>query len=80
MDIYKVVTNNIKHYMSLLSTSEEYRIEYPNTNIEEYVSLKTKIKYSRLVNILNCREEITIEEVYRISVVLGVNIVDLFDK
>lgn len=78
MDIYKLVANNIKYYMNLLAEDGEYKIEYPKTNIEEYVSMNTKIKYSRLINILNGREEITIEEVYRISIVLRVSISDLF--
>lgn len=78
MEIYKIVTNNIKYYMNLLAEDDEYKIKYPNTNIEEYVSNNTKIKYSRLIDILNGREEITIEEVYRISIVLGVSIENLF--
>ena len=78
MEIYKIVTNNIKYYMSLLAEDEEYKIEYPNTSIEEYVSMNTKIKYSRLISALNGGEEITIDEVYRISIVLRVSIADLF--
>ena len=78
MNIYKEVANNIKYYMSMMAEDEEYKLEYPNTSIEEYVSMNTKIKYSRLINVLNSIEEITIDEVYRISVVLRINIADLF--
>lgn len=76
MDIYDKVAYNILYYMDELSKSEKFIIAFPDITIFEYICAKTNITPKRLAKILEigAKRKTRIDEVYRISIALGVNI------
>ena len=82
MDIYDKVACNILYYMNKLEKNEEFIRECPGITAFEYLCVKTKITPKRLSTILKvgANRRTTLNEVYRICVVLGVGMGDIISN
>lgn len=82
MDIYDKVACNILYYMNKLEKNEEFIRECPGITAFEYLCVKTKITPKRLSTILKvgAKRRTTLNEVYRICVVLGVGMGDIISN
>lgn len=82
MDIYDKVAYNILYYMDKLEKDEEFIKECPDITAFEYLCAKTKITPRRLSTILKigAKRRTTLNEVYRICVVLGVGMGDIISN
>lgn len=82
MDIYDKVAYNILYYMDELSKSEKFIGAFPDVTIFEYICAKTNITPKRLAKILEIgtKRKTRIDEVYRISIALGVNINEIISN
>lgn len=77
MNIYQKIAINISKFIDELNSNENFKKENPNTSAKEYVSIHTGIKIKRLNNIMKGIAKTRIYEVYRIAVVLGIEITDI---
>lgn len=77
MTIYEKLGKNIMYYVSLLANNNDFKKEYPNIDVLEYLSEQSDIKIKRLKNIINGTAKTRIYELYKIAVVLGIEISDL---
>ena len=80
MTIYESVALNIKFYMNKLENNITFKNECPNVTAFEYLIEKTEISPKRLNNIISGKARTRIDELYRISMVLGVRIDDILSK
>ena len=82
MDIYDKVAYNILYYMDELSTNEKFIRAFPDMTIFEYICAKTDITPKRLTKILEIgtKRKTRIDEVYRISIALGVNVNEIISN
>lgn len=77
MNIYQKIAINISKFIDELNNNETFKKENPNISAKEYVSIHTGIKIKRLNNIIKGIAKTRIYEVYRIAVVLGIEITDI---
>ena len=77
MNIYQKIAINISKFIDELNNDETCKKENPNINAKEYVSIHTGIKIKRLNNIMKGIAKTRIYEVYRIAVVLDIEITDI---
>lgn len=82
MNIYDKVACNILYYMDKLEKNEEFIKECSGMTAFEYLCNKTEISPKRLSTILNIGEKRrpTINEIYRISVVLGIGVENIISS
>ena len=77
MNIYQKIAINISKFIDELNNDEIFKKENPDISAKEYVSIHTGIKIKRLNNIIKGIAKTRIYEVYRIAVVLGIEITDI---
>ena len=77
MTIYEKLGKNIMYHVSLLSNNNDFKKEYPNIDVLEYLSEQSDIKIKRLKNIISGTAKTRIYELYKVAVVLGIEISDL---
>ena len=77
MTIYEKLGKNIMYHVSLLANNNDFKKEYPNIDVLEYLSEQSDIKIKRLKNIISGTAKTRIYELYKIAVVLGIEISDL---
>lgn len=82
MDIYDKVAYNVLYYMDELSKSEKFIRAFPDMTIFEYICAKTNITPKRLAKILEigAKRKTRIDEVYRISIALGMNVNEIISN
>lgn len=80
MTIYESIGNNIKYYMNQLENNIEFKKECSKVTAFEYLVEKTEISSKRLNNIINGKARTRIDELYRITKVLGVRIDNVLSK
>lgn len=82
MDIYDKVAHNILYYMDEVSKNEKFIRTFPDMTIFEYICAKTNITPKRLAKILEIgtTRKTRIDEVYRISIALGVNVNEIISN
>lgn len=80
MNIYEKLGKNIGYYIENLNKDDEFKEAYPQIDALEYASTQSDIKIKRLNNIISGKAKIRIYELYKIAVVLGVEISDIITE
>ena len=82
MNFYDIVANNILYYMEQLERDKDFKKNYPDTKVFDYICKNADIKPRRLKKILEIGavRRPTIYEAYKIAFVLGVPIYEIITK
>lgn len=78
MNVYDIVANNILYYMEQLEKDKDFKKNYPDTKVFDYICENADIK-PKILEIGAVRRP-TIYEVYKIAFVLGVPIYEIITK
>lgn len=79
MNVYKIVSFNIKYYIDEFEKSRYFKENVSNMSVLNYISQITNITEQRLKNILSNKAKIRIEEIGRIADALQIPIMNLVD-
>ena len=79
MNIYDIITSNIKYYMEKLEQDIDFKAKYSDISIISYVSKQSGLTIRRINDILNGRAKIRVFELGRIADNLQVPITALVD-
>lgn len=79
MNVYEIVSFNIKYYIDEFEKSRYFKENVSNMSVLNYISQITNITEQRLKNILSNKAKIRIEEIGRIADALQVPITALVD-
>lgn len=79
MNIYDIISFNIKHYIDEFEKSRYFKENVCNMSVLKYISQITNITEQRLKNILSNKAKIRIEEIGRIADALQIPIMYLVD-
>ncbi len=79
MNIYDIITSNIKYYMEKLEQDIDFKAKYSDISIISYVSKQSGLTIRRINDILNGRAKIRVFELGRIADTLQVPITALVD-
>lgn len=79
MNVYKIVSFNIKCYIDEFEKSRYFKENVSNMSVLNYISQITNITEQRLKNILSNKAKIRIEEIGRIADALQIPIMNLVD-
>lgn len=82
MNVYDIVANNILYYMEQLENDKDFKKDYPDIKVFDYICENADIKPRRLKKILEIGavRRPTIYEVYKIAFVLRVPIYEIITK
>lgn len=79
MNVYEIVSFNIKYYIDEFEKSRYFKENVSNMSVLNYISQITNITEQRLKNILSNKAKIRIEEIGRIADALQIPIMNLVD-
>ena len=74
MNVYDIVANNILYYMEQLENDKDFKKNYPDTKVFDYICDDIKPRRLKKILEMGAVRRPTIYEVYKIAFVLGIPI------